>query len=413
MQVSTVKDRKTIERVSNMNPFNELLKEVNSKVPNGLLIAGGSVLKQMVYPNNSKVVDIDMYVHANHASDVLTSVKDILSDKLEGLKITSQISPPYDSSFLRKNGILMIIDFLGDYTPVNGKKFRQEVQVMITRRPPLEVVTNFDLTCSQVWFDGLNVYGTHLELTYSGKALLQKDYVDSLIHGNTYITKRINKYQLRGFSIGIESSVPYTNTSGIKPLPEEEGYESYKFINSSTEEIFIKNMMGMLLGERPLTMAQMFYMATRGYTINNFFKVFQMDKEQFVMRSIEHIRVQNNIYGILLCDLLSKYLTDEQIDDLPYIDENIKIMDETLGKESPLIPFDHDIPFTFTEAYEEIGINRLSQNMSTMSVTSDPIKDQPMSPVPPVDEERGSIIANFSHKRKADLLDLYQGRTKR
>ena len=74
------------------------------------------------------------------------------------------------------------------------------------RRSVQQVVTNFDLTICQIWYDGAHVYASHPQDIRDKRATLQSDYVVALMRGNPYIRKRLDKYMKRGFSISVEGA---------------------------------------------------------------------------------------------------------------------------------------------------------------------------------------------------------------
>ena len=102
----------------------------------------------------------------------------------------------YDLSFFNKNGIKFK---LSGY--LNNIKF--DLMVINDDRNVYDVVSNFDLTCCQVWYDGYKFDGTHIEDIKNKKTTLNKDYVNAFINGNKFILNRIKKYQKRGFTIDI------------------------------------------------------------------------------------------------------------------------------------------------------------------------------------------------------------------
>jgi hypothetical protein len=63
------------------------------------------------------------------------------------------------------------------------------------------VVTNFDLTICQVWYDGISVHASHWADIRSKHGSLQPEYHKSYMSGNRFIHQRIRKYSMRGFEI--------------------------------------------------------------------------------------------------------------------------------------------------------------------------------------------------------------------
>ena len=159
----------------------------------GSILAGGWILG-LYSGYESK--DIDLYVHIKNAKD--------LNDDLESLGFvlnSTTIAPPYDQSFFRKNNILSRLYYKHSSYIVN------ELDVMIIPdNIPLEnIVTNFDLTFCQTWFDGENVYTTNPEDVLNKKGKLRDEYLESLlVNFNKFIIGRIEKYRKRGFEISYD-----------------------------------------------------------------------------------------------------------------------------------------------------------------------------------------------------------------
>ena len=65
---------------------------------------------------------------------------------------SSRVSPAYDDSFMVKNNILSRECF--SLLSKDSRKY--EIDVMLVRGNPIDVVNNFDLNVCQVFFDGKN-----------------------------------------------------------------------------------------------------------------------------------------------------------------------------------------------------------------------------------------------------------------
>jgi hypothetical protein len=65
------------------------------------------------------------------------------------------------------------------------------------------VVQNFDLTCSETWYNGVEVKSTE-NITDNMNCYLRQDYITSLFNGNYFIYNRIKKYSKRGFKIDFQ-----------------------------------------------------------------------------------------------------------------------------------------------------------------------------------------------------------------
>jgi hypothetical protein len=180
----------------------------------GAIIAGGSILRA-VSPWNTdvpglrgnrpraspEVNDLDIYVPVRMTPRLIDGLYTGREALLESRKYKVLPASSYCESFLRKNGIRRVHTFangLGE-TPTDIMSVRH-------RRSVQQVVTNFDLTICQIWYDGAHVYASHPQDIRDKRATLQSDYVVALMRGNPYIRKRLDKYMKRGFSISVEGA---------------------------------------------------------------------------------------------------------------------------------------------------------------------------------------------------------------
>ena len=181
------------------------------------IIAGGSVLA--AYSDDS-VNDIDIYIYASKAIELV----DVLTaNGIYQMSVENYLRPSYDQSFFRKNNILsrFLLQQKWDYPIINGvligrneaiktRKIFPDIDIMIIPDPPdgsiLNVVTNFDLTFCEIWYDGQNVFAVDPEGVMTKKGKLKKDYVDKLLVSlNKFTVKRLQKYIQKGYSITYES----------------------------------------------------------------------------------------------------------------------------------------------------------------------------------------------------------------
>jgi len=173
----------------------------------GSLISGGSILSACIgEPVENQ--DVDMYVPVKHIPRFLNEL--IIKDGpiFDADAYNKYAASFYCSSFLRKNGIRKVYNFLGRALGVvNANTYELDVMSVRNKRGPLAVVNNFDLTFCQVWFDGTDVYASHPEHIKSKTGILQFDYCKKLIGGNRFLKNRINKYIRRGFQIKFDERV--------------------------------------------------------------------------------------------------------------------------------------------------------------------------------------------------------------
>lgn len=204
--------------------FFRLMKE------KGILMAGGSILhvltKQPGYAN-----DFDMY-------SPLESVKPMvafLEKEFQANRYPDRYASVYSMSFLRKNGINKVISFSNtshiipryyliseiDHFP------RPVIDLMQLKKGvrPIDVVSNFDLTFCQCWFDGEKFYATHPEDIRKKEGSLNQDYRATFLAGNMFLKNRFEKYNKKGFTISIPSEKP-TNRKFLE-TPIVKGQDFY------------------------------------------------------------------------------------------------------------------------------------------------------------------------------------------
>ena len=178
----------------------------------GAVIAGGSILKSVVAWNPEPAAvagasvdtpnDMDIYVPIRTVSRFIDRMF-TATDPMFAVGTYSVITANrYCTSFLRKNGIRRVHTFK---LPENATI---DIMSIRNRRTPQQVVTNFDLTFCQVWYDGAKVYTTHLDDIRTKRGSLQEDYIQNLRDANIFIRNRIKKYIARGFTV-LVNGVPY------------------------------------------------------------------------------------------------------------------------------------------------------------------------------------------------------------
>ena len=110
------------------------------------LVAGGSVLAPYI---DGRISDIDIYIHASKAEEFVEVLKKELGYYF--VSNGNYIAPAYDQSFFRKNNILARFRlFSGLYTYIDIMIIPDDITL-------LSVVTNFDLTFCEIWYDGKTV----------------------------------------------------------------------------------------------------------------------------------------------------------------------------------------------------------------------------------------------------------------
>jgi hypothetical protein len=207
--------------------FRDILRKCHA------VIAGGFVLNAVSpFPIVSKQ-DIDLYVNLRNAKACIFNLLEL------GFKmVTTHMSPAYDDSFMRKNNIIARISF--DHFHDKGNHPPMDVMIIRDDTSIESVVTHFDLTICQIWYDGYMVNATHWRDIQTKHGSLQPDYHRSYISGNTFIHNRINKYKNRGYTIDTPADI----NPVVVPLLDElkSKYERYRtlFFDLTAKELQFK-----------------------------------------------------------------------------------------------------------------------------------------------------------------------------
>jgi hypothetical protein len=165
------------------------------------IIAGGSVLSVFGdYPIN----DLDIYIHYSNSKEFL---KILYINGGDFEKIHN--APAYDQSFFKKNNIISRFhmkfreNFYRNLRHLNNRSIKMDIMIIPDHIPLENIVTNFDLTFCQVWWDGKNIYSDDIEDVRTKSGSLNKDYIPAYLDMNQFIVERISKYTKRGFKINI------------------------------------------------------------------------------------------------------------------------------------------------------------------------------------------------------------------
>jgi hypothetical protein len=175
----------------NVERFRNLLKETEA------LVAGGFVLQSCIDGPIEKR-DIDIYVPVKNIPKFFRGMFYSQPPIFHTKRTWSYGASLYCHSFLRKNGIRKV------YTFSSNQHNSMDIMSVRTKRSPLAVVNNFDLTFCQVWYDGESVFASHPDDIKSKSGKLQKDYCKTLLEGNRFLKARIQKYIANGFKVAFE-----------------------------------------------------------------------------------------------------------------------------------------------------------------------------------------------------------------
>jgi len=199
--------------------LNEYIKHSNA------IIAGGAVLAAY---SDDVVNDLDIYIHVSKTVDFVNKLVDdgTYELALEG----NYLRPSYDQSFFRKNNILARFSF----NTVSRAKFPViDVMIIPDEIPLLNVVTNFDLSFCEIWYDGYYVKAVDAKGVLTKTGTLKKDYTDKLLLDlNRFTVKRLKKYIKKGYVISYDSEKPInTFEKETKSILSPEEWVVHKLYN--------------------------------------------------------------------------------------------------------------------------------------------------------------------------------------
>lgn len=194
------------------------------------VVAGGGVLA--VYADY-EISDLDIYVNVEFGEDLYLALRNSMGYHIA--KMWGNVAPAYDESFFRRNNILARFRLYQDNLP------SIDIMMIPDHIPVRQVVTNFDLSFCQVWYDGQTVETNHRRDILKKSGFLQKDYQESLFQNfNWFIISRILKYTNRGFKVQV------TMTPVLKKfITKLNGAPSAQRYQASRKPIFVQVLDGL------------------------------------------------------------------------------------------------------------------------------------------------------------------------
>lgn len=176
-----------------MTAFTRAVREYHA------LVAGGSVVSVF---GGFPIHDLDVYVNRSHAESFLVAMES-MGMVAERFHMASE----YDDSFFRKNHISVRF-------PLKGKSDRgvehpllMDVMVIPDEIVLESVVTNFDLTFCEVWWDGHVVRAVDPEGLRTNRGQLKPAYHTAFFQeANTFLLRRVLKYRQRGFLVDLRAA---------------------------------------------------------------------------------------------------------------------------------------------------------------------------------------------------------------
>lgn len=166
-------------------------------ISTGALVAGGSILSSF---GDFTINDLDIYVNFSNGEILLNKLAQC-GYKMPRYKDPQQASQ-YDQSFFHKNNIMARLYLLHENRNDHCRKNSIDVMIIPDGYSLENVVTNFDLSFCEIWWDGEATYASDPYGVRHKSGVLKPDYRCALFTDfNPFISSRIRKYRSRGFSV--------------------------------------------------------------------------------------------------------------------------------------------------------------------------------------------------------------------
>ena len=245
------------------------------------LIAGGGVLSPYI---RYAINDLDIYIHLSKANDFISVLKrnlDYILDT-EG----NYITPAYDQSFFRKNNIIARFRLYNQNIDIPI-----DVMIIPDEIPILSVVTNFDLTCCEIWYDGTKVSAVDTEGILNRTCELKKDYVDGFLNSlNLFTIERVQKYMKKGFSISYDAlKIRNTFVKKSKDVTSPEEWVIYTLYNWILRRL-----------DMPTRLSIVCNYPIHNYTLRNFESILPVLKTVIPRRYLREVTTDRTLYMKIL-----------------------------------------------------------------------------------------------------------------
>lgn len=183
MEQLTVPHQSLRRRLPDHETLGSILRET------GAVLAGGSVVSLF---HDQGIHDLDFYVRSSSARRLLER----LMREMHYFVVNTHVAPAYDQSFLRRNQIRSRICLHNNHDrPI-------DVMIIPDGVDPVEIISNFDLTFCQSWYNGDGFYSLCAEDLRRREGTLTAPYTEALLrYMNRFTLLRIQKYTERGFTI--------------------------------------------------------------------------------------------------------------------------------------------------------------------------------------------------------------------
>jgi hypothetical protein len=197
------------------------------------IIAGGAVLSHYAgYVSN----DLDIYVNQKNSRSLIHQLTH--PDKYLFKKVMSHIASPYDDSFFKKNNIIARIALKSNVS--DSLYMSIDVMIIPDHVPLTKVVTNFDLSFCEIWYNGKHVYVADPDGVRTKRDELKPDYRRAYYLRNHFIHERIRKYLARKFIIdAVDLDILLVKKPPLKVVANPEEWVVKKLLYSAAKKIDI------------------------------------------------------------------------------------------------------------------------------------------------------------------------------
>ena len=309
------------KNIDNFEIFNQMLLDNNA------LMAGGSLLS--IY-NDELINDIDIYVNIRNLTGILKSLI-LLNYKIRTTQ--SYIIPPYDNSFFRQNGILSRFVFVLIKDEILGNQLKVIDIIIVKDEVQLhDVVTNFDLTFCEIFYDGKKVNSSHPHDVVTKTGTIRDSYLIKIRQYNYFTINRIFKYLARGYNITNITPDDFDNfyeimdydNSVINLTPVQSVMNMYNRDNNYLDVLVDDNSNGFINNDEEYATLKLY-----GALITKFRKPYDFEvpipKLEEIVNIIYHdYDDKENMYGISIFNYFNKF-TIYNIDNLNKVIENLGI----------------------------------------------------------------------------------------
>jgi hypothetical protein len=222
--------------------FCSLMKNTNS------VICGGFILHSLSEFEDYYPESIHIQCTYNAALEINNFFKDekIVKTEKQNVYITETNNIPSETeSFFFKNRIKARLHYYIAYEHPHLYP-RIKIYIVENTKNVLETVKNFDLSFTQIWFDGENLSATYEQKKIEKKkGKINYEYTNLILQFNPILIERINIYKKRGFEITYDTlpgSVIISSTNERNREPDDDVLVNFlyrnlirKMVNNSIE----------------------------------------------------------------------------------------------------------------------------------------------------------------------------------